>query len=103
MTNATMTFFDQARQALHLPEEALTQFDVQGTAQLASEFPVTDFAVAAIGAAGNGAERTDKSAVWGSSRGVVVDRKLASLWFGWSIQPMGWQMPAAWGLDCRRL
>lgn len=95
MTNATMTFFDHARQALHLPEEVLTQFDVQGTAQLASEFPVTDFAVAAIGAAGMTLAELIKVQFGQQSR-VVVDRKLASLWFGWSIQPMGWQMPAAW-------
>jgi len=95
MTNATMTFFDQARPALHLPEEALTQFDVQGTAQLASEFPVTDFAVAAIGAAGMALSELIKVQFGQPPRGVV-DRKLASLWFGWSIQPMGWQMPAAW-------
>ncbi len=95
MTNATMTFFDQARQALHLPQEALTQFDVQGTAQLASEFPVTDFAVAAIGAAGMALAELIK-VQFGHKPHVEVDRKLASLWFSWSIRPIGWQMPALW-------
>lgn len=95
MTNVTMTFFDQARQALHLPQEALTQFDVQGTAQLASEFPVTDFAVAAIGAAGMALAELIK-VQFGHKPQVEVDRKLASLWFSWSIRPIGWQMPALW-------
>ncbi|MES4615357.1 CoA transferase [Ewingella sp. CoE-038-23] len=90
-----MTFFDQARQALHLPQEALTQFDVQGTAQLASEFPVTDFAVAAIGAAGMALAELIK-VQFGHKPQVEVDRKLASLWFSWSIRPIGWQMPALW-------
>lgn len=95
MTNATMTFFDEARQALSLPAEALTQLRVQGSAQLASVFPVTDFAVAAIGAAGMALAELIK-VQFGREPRVVVDRKLASLWFGWSIQPLGWQMPAAW-------
>lgn len=95
MTNVTMAFFDQARQALHLPQEALTQFDVQGTAQLASEFPVTDFAVAAIGAAGMALAELIK-VQFGHKPQVEVDRKLASLWFSWSIRPIGWQMPALW-------
>jgi hypothetical protein len=28
--------------------------------------------------------------------GVAVDFRLASLWFGWSIKPVGWELPAAW-------
>lgn len=95
MTHATMKFFDEARQALHLPQEVLTQLEVQGAAQLASEFPVTDFAVAAIGAAGVALAELIK-VQFGREPQVIVDRKLASLWFGWSIQPMGWKMPAAW-------
>ncbi|MDB5685936.1 MAG: L-carnitine dehydratase/bile acid-inducible protein, partial [Rhizorhabdus sp.] len=27
---------------------------------------------------------------------VIVDRRLSSLWFGWSIRPIGWTMAAAW-------
>ena len=27
---------------------------------------------------------------------VVVDRRLATLWFGLSIKPMGWKLPPAW-------
>ena len=27
---------------------------------------------------------------------VVVDQRLASLWFGWSFRPQGWEMPNAW-------
>jgi hypothetical protein len=95
MTKVTMKFFDEARQALHLPEEALSQLSVKGTAQLASEFPVTDFAVAAIGAAGMALAELI-NVLFKHQPQVVVDRKLASLWFGWSIQPIGWQMPAAW-------
>src|SRR5205807_1098045 len=30
----------------------------------------------------------------GRSHQVTVDRRLASLWYGWSIQPVGWALPA---------
>lgn len=95
MTNTAMTFFNEALQALHLPEQVLAHTTVQGSAQLASAFPVTDFAVGAIGAAGTALAQLIKAQSHSMPQ-VVIDRKLASLWFGWSIQPIGWAMPAAW-------
>jgi hypothetical protein len=32
----------------------------------------------------------------GDAGPVAVDRRLASLWFGWSIHPTGWERPPAW-------
>ena len=30
---------------------------------------------------------------------VEVDRRLASLWFGFSIRPIDWAIPAPWDLS----
>ena len=67
----------------------------QGTGSWASTFPVSDLAVATIGAAGAAARRLVE-VLGGASETVVVDRRLASLWFGWSIVPDGWTIPAPW-------
>lgn len=73
----------------------LRYFDQTGSGALASVFPVTDLAVAAIGAAGLSV------AEWVSARSarfpaVRVDRRLASFWFQTSLRPQGWSMPPAW-------
>ncbi len=68
---------------------------VTGQGALASVFAVSDFAAAVLGVAGLAL------AEWiqvrsGVSHGVAVDRRLASLWFGFSILPKGWALPPAW-------
>lgn len=30
------------------------------------------------------------------TRSLQIDQRLASLWFGWSLKPLQWQVPAAW-------
>lgn len=69
-----------------------------GTGQLPSVFPVTDFAAASIAAAGlAAAELTRDSSPHPHAPGnVVVDRRLASLWFGLSVRPQGWELPPIW-------
>jgi hypothetical protein len=62
-----------------------------GLGDLPSVFAVSDLAAGSIAAAA--------LAVAGLSEGdgpVHVNRRLASLWFGTSIQPVGWQVPPAW-------
>ncbi len=63
-----------------------------GEGELPSCFPVTDFASASIAAAalsiGELAAQADDAPI------VTIDRRLASLWFGWSIEPIGWKPPA---------
>lgn len=66
-----------------------------GDGDLESWFAVTDLVVATIGMAGL------MLAEFAASRGiragrVSVDRRLASLWFGWTLRPMGWTLPAPW-------
>lgn len=74
---------------------ALEQVHFVGEGSLASTFFLSDFAAATIAVAAlsigelAGADR-------GALPSVTVDRRLASMWFGWSIRPLGWALPAAW-------
>ena len=64
--------------------------------ELPSWFAVTDLAAASIGAAtSNIAALTSEQASLPIPK-ITIDRRLASLWFGWSISPSGWSMPAPW-------
>jgi hypothetical protein len=66
-----------------------------GSGALPSIFAVEDLAAAAIGVAGLAvSELLRANATHPGS--VIVDRRLASLWYGWSIQPVGWTLPPAW-------
>lgn len=70
-------------------------FDISGQGGLASRFDVTGLAVASMAAVGLGIADLRGALGFGASR-VSVDRRLASLWFGWSLQPQGWEIPPAW-------
>lgn len=74
---------------------ALAQVPVteQGEGEWPAWFAVTDLASACIGAA---ASEIAALAKLSSTPVVAVDRRLASLWFAWSLRPNGWQMPAPW-------
>ena len=66
-----------------------------GEGELESWFAVSDLAVATIGIAG--LMLSEFAAAHGGRAGrVSVDRRLASLWFGWTIHPLGWTLPPAW-------
>ena len=73
----------------------LRHLDRVGTGALASVFPVTDLAVAAIGAASLAVAEFAalRSAAFAAVR---VDRRLASFWFLTSLRPQGWSMPPPW-------
>jgi crotonobetainyl-CoA:carnitine CoA-transferase CaiB-like acyl-CoA transferase len=58
---------------------------------LPSIFATSDFAAASVGAAG-----AMLAGLPGVGGDVNVSRRLASLWFGFSIQPDGWQLPPLW-------
>ena len=81
--------------ALHLPATASDAVHFTGSGELPSYYAVTDFGAASIGAAAL-AVRELIHAQGGSDRPVRVDRRLASLWFGWSIAPVGWERPPLW-------
>jgi hypothetical protein len=69
--------------------------ETTGEGALPSVFPVTELAVATIGAAGLAAAEllAIRHAMIPS---VAVDRRLASMWFGFSLRPSGWSLPPIW-------
>lgn len=62
-----------------------------GEGALPSVYAVTPLAAASIGATG-----LALASLLGDTTEVVVDRRLASMWFAWSLRPDGWSMPAPW-------
>lgn len=66
---------------------ATDQLSFVGQGSLPSYFAVTELAAASMGASGLAlAELTQ-------NLGVVIDRRLASLWFNKTISPVGWKIP----------
>jgi hypothetical protein len=76
---------------LHLSADHLR---LEGADTLPSAFPVTELAAGSIGAAC--LALSELLGHIGPKPEVTVNRRLASLWFGWSIEPQGWAMPPAW-------
>jgi hypothetical protein len=81
--------------ALDLPATALDAVQFSGGQALPSYYAVTDFAAASTAAAAL-AVRELMLAQGAPAPAVRVDRRLASLWFGWSIAPVGWERPPLW-------
>ena len=68
---------------------------IVGDGELPSFFEVTSLAATSMGLAGAMLSRIAA----GGSRDpdpVIVDRRLASLWFGLSLHPNGWQLAPIW-------
>jgi len=82
-------------EGLRGPRAITSRVQFSGRGVLPSIFAVEDLAAAAVGAAGLAVSEL-LSASGGHPGPVTVDRKLASLWYGWSIQPVGWTLPAPW-------
>lgn len=80
--------------ALGYSAQAIDRVQVVGDESLPSCFPVTDLAVASIAAASLAV--SELIGVTGAAPAITVDRRLSSLWFGFSIRPIGWAMPAPW-------
>ena len=80
--------------ALHLPAGIADRAQFHGGERLPSSFPVTELAAASIASAG--LALADLLGLIDETPSIVVDNRLASLWFGFSIQPQGWTIPAAW-------
>lgn len=88
------TILSHCASALGLTDQVVERLSVTGSGNLPSCFPVTDLAVASIGAAG--LSLADLMAALGQTVRVEVDRRLASLWFDFTIAPQGWALPHAW-------
>jgi hypothetical protein len=95
MSDICHRMLQAASSALDLPASALDAVHFGGAGALPSYFAVTDLAAASVGVAGL-ALRQLTIALGGDAGPVTVDRRLASLWFGWSIHPIGWERPPPW-------
>jgi crotonobetainyl-CoA:carnitine CoA-transferase CaiB-like acyl-CoA transferase len=73
----------------------LPKAEITGEGDLPSVFAVTDLASAAIAAAGLAAAELIATR-HGAAPAVTVDRRLASHWFAWTLQPEGWSVPPPW-------
>ncbi|MBK1838235.1 CoA transferase [Azospirillum sp. YIM B02556] len=76
-------------------DRLLDSVELRGEGNLPSVFAVSALATAAMAAAGL-AVAEFKEAAFGHSPSVTVDHHLASLWFGTSVKPLGWNLPPAW-------
>ena len=91
----TQRFLADIWQALGGRADLLAAVRETGSGNLPSVFPVTDFATASIAAAG--LALAELRALQGASLSdVVVDRRLASFWFNFTLRPQGWELPPAW-------
>ncbi|WP_083896914.1 CoA transferase [Azospirillum sp. B506] len=73
----------------------LASVGLHGEGNLPSVFAVSALSTAAMAAAGL-AVAEFKEAAFGQSPSVTVDHRLASLWFGTSVTPLGWSLPPVW-------
>jgi len=81
--------------ALDLPAAALDAVTLTGEGGLPSSFAVSELAAASVGAAALAVR--ELMLLQGQAPGrVTVDRRLASMWFGWSLHPIGWERPPLW-------
>lgn len=95
MSTALRSFLKTMWTATGGQEILMPAIDFTGDGALESPYAVTDFASAAIGvAAASIAELV--GSISSCAPVVIIDRRLASFWFGWSLRPIGWSMPAAW-------
>ncbi len=85
----------EAAHDLGVGEDRVKLVGATGTDDLPSCFPVTDLAVASIGAAG--LALAELLAQAGQKQTPVrVDRHLASAWFRYSLLPLDWSIPSPW-------
>jgi hypothetical protein len=80
---------------LSIGPASVAQLRCVGSGDLPSVFAVSDLAAAAVSVAGAAVIELITTA-FGVAPIVAVSRRLASLWFGFSVQPIGWTLPAPW-------
>jgi crotonobetainyl-CoA:carnitine CoA-transferase CaiB-like acyl-CoA transferase len=81
--------------AVGLDPAALERVESAGTGSLPSVFAVSDFATAAVATAAVALSELMRVRFDVTPR-VTVDRRMASLWFGWTFQPQGWKPATLW-------
>lgn len=96
MNQLLQTILDEIGQSLGHRKIPQPQLTLHGEGQLNSIFPVTELAAVSWGAAGLSCAQLLQQRYGTPPQQVYVDRRLASLWFGWTLRPVGWELPAAW-------
>jgi hypothetical protein len=91
----SLALADQAWRALGGDSALLSALTFTVDGGLPSAFPVSDFAASTVSVAALAVADLMATGA-GALASVRVDRRLASAWFGWSLRPVGWTMPAAW-------
>ena len=92
MPQAATEFLTTIQRALGGDAKSDSRVEFTGEGALPSVFAVTDLAAASIGAAALAVvEYADAGAAM--TPAVSVDRRLASFWFGSSVEPIGWSLP----------
>lgn len=86
---------DAAWSALDLPSSALDAVQITGQGELPSWFATTGLAAASVATAALAVQQL-MVAQGRAPAGVTVDQRLASMWFSWSIQAVGWERPPLW-------
>lgn len=77
--------------------DRLGRVECRGEAALPSVFPVSELATAAVAVTGCAVAELVEAVGVGTGRSHVrVDKEAASAWFGFSLRPDGWRLPAAW-------
>lgn len=89
------TFLREIWTSLGADPRWLSSVRFAGTGDLRAAFAVSDLAAASIAAAGLAVAELI-AAQGAASPTVRVDRRLASLWYGMTIRPIGWSMPPPW-------
>lgn len=96
MDTLTQTLLAEIGQSFgHSDNAPAIVLTVGGEGSLNSAFPVSELATASLGAAGLACAQLLQQNQGGEPQ-VFVDSRLASLWFGWTLRPLGWSLPAAW-------
>lgn len=91
--SANISLMQEIQSALELDQ----LFTVIGEENYPSCFAVSDLASASVGAVGSAVAALIRGLGFNSrSPDIVVDQRLASLWFSMSIQPVGWSLPPIW-------
>jgi crotonobetainyl-CoA:carnitine CoA-transferase CaiB-like acyl-CoA transferase len=81
--------------ALDLPSTARNAVRWTGEGELPSYFPTTGLAAASVATAALAVHELI-IAQGGAPAAVTIDQRLASMWFSWSIHPVGWERPPLW-------
>lgn len=87
---------DEAWAALGGPPGMAAGVAFREAGELPSAFPVADLAAASIAAAALAVAELRSVGAPGALADVVVDRRLAAMWFATSLRPIGWHLPSPW-------